>query len=54
MTDWKDGDDINPGQAKKATEEMLRDPKHKREKGSKDDLSTVDAPIETPDEGEGE
>jgi hypothetical protein len=47
---WKDGDEVNPGQAKKATDEMLADPKHKREKDSPDDLATVDDPLETPDE----
>ncbi len=51
MPDWKDGDDIPPGQAKKATEEMLRDPRHQKAKGSPADLSTIDDPIETTDEG---
>ncbi len=50
MSDWKDGDELPPGLAKKATEEMLKDPKHQREKGSPDDLSTVDDPLETEEE----
>jgi hypothetical protein len=51
---WKDGDDIDEKAAKEATREMLKDARHKRDQGSKDDLATVDDPIETPDEGEGE
>jgi hypothetical protein len=51
---WKDGDDVDEKAAKEATREMLKDARHKRDQGSKDDLATVDDPIETPDEGEGE
>lgn len=50
MSDWKDGDDIDPVEAKKATRELLEAEKHKRQKGSDDDLSTVDDAITTEDE----
>jgi hypothetical protein len=47
---WKDGDDIDEKAAKEATKRLLEDPKHKRDKGSKDDLATVDDPLETGDD----
>jgi hypothetical protein len=50
MPDWKDGDDIDEKAAKEATREMLKDARHKREKGSPDDLATVDDPLEEKDE----
>lgn len=47
---WKDGDEVNPGQAKKAVRELLDDPKHKRAKGHPDDELTRDDPL--PEYGE--
>lgn len=51
MAEWKDGDEVDPAEAKQATDEMLADPNYKRAKGSTDDQSTVDGPVETPDDG---
>lgn len=49
--DWRDGDDIDPADAKEKTRRMLEDPAHQRQKGSKDDLATVDDPLPEGDEG---
>ena len=42
---WHDGDEIDEKAAKEATKAMLEDPKHRRDKGSKDDLATIDDPL---------
>jgi hypothetical protein len=51
MPDWKDGDDIDPTEAREQTRRMLEDPAHKRPKGSPDDLATVDDPLPDGEDG---
>jgi hypothetical protein len=52
--DWKDGDDINPGEARKAVRAMLDSPSHKRPKGHPDDERTKDDALDDPKHNEGE
>jgi hypothetical protein len=52
--DWKDGDDINPGEARKAVRAMLDSPTHKRPKGHPDDERTKDDALDDPKYNEGE